>query len=124
MVGGALALLVAGCAGIPAAKPPVATATPGRAVVRMPAMMQVSGLENVIGASASSLTRRFGEPRLDVAEGDVRKLQFAGRDCVMDIYLYPMQRGEEPVATHVEARQRQGGAPVDRRQCLGEITRR
>ncbi|MEA1618816.1 hypothetical protein SOQ14_07780 [Erythrobacter sp. T5W1-R] len=124
MVGGALALLVASCVGAPAAKRPVVAGTPGSAIIRMPDVMQAAGLENVIGASANSLTRRFGEPRLDVAEGDVRKLQFAGRDCVMDIYLYPLQPGGEPVATHVEARQRQGGAAVDRRQCLGEITRR
>lgn len=86
--------------------------------------MQAAGLEGVIGAPAASLTRRLGEPRLDLLEGDVRKLQFAGRGCVMDVYLYPLQPGAEPVATHVEARRREGGAAVDRGQCLAEIARR
>ncbi len=124
VLGSVLALMVAGCAGSPAAKRPVVAGTPGSAIIRMPDMMQAAGLENVIGASASALTRRLGEPRLDASEGDVRKLQFAGRSCVMDIYLYPLQPGGEPVATHVEARRREGGAPVDRGQCLGEISRR
>ncbi|MGY6550702.1 MAG: hypothetical protein ACXIT4_02275 [Erythrobacter sp.] len=117
----ALALVMAGCAGtIPAATPqqraPVA--------VRAPQVMSAAGLENVIGASAATLTRRLGQPRLDGLEGDVRKLQFAGRACVLDIYLYPLQPGAEPVATHVEARQRDSGTAVDRAQCLREVERR
>lgn len=96
----------------------------GSAIIRVPEVMQAAGLESVIGAPAGSLTRRLGEPRLDLFEGDVRKLQFAGRACVMDVYLYPLQPGAEPVATHVEARLREGGAPVDRGQCLNEIARR
>ena len=124
VVGGLAMLLVAACASAPATKRPVVAAKPGSAIIRLPDMMQAAGLENVLGAPASALTRRLGEPRLDWVDGDVRKLQFAGTACVMDIYLYPLQPGAEPVATHVEARQREGGAPVDRGQCLSEITRR
>lgn len=120
----ALVLLAAACAGAPAAKRPVVAGTPGSAIVRLPEVMQAAGLESVIGAGAASLTRRLGEPRLDWVDGDVRKLQFAGQACVMDVYLYPMQPGAEPVATHVEARLREGGAAVDRGQCLSEIARR
>ncbi len=124
LAGAALALLVTACASAPAGKRPVVAGTPGSAIVRLPEVMQAAGLESVIGAPATTLTRRLGEPRLDWVDGDVRKLQFAGRVCVMDIYLYPLQPGAEPVATHVEARQREGGAPVDRGQCLNEIVRR
>lgn len=124
LAGCALALLVTACASAPAAKRPVMAGTPGSAIVRLPEVMQAAGIESVIGAGAASLTRRLGEPRLDLIEGDVRKLQFAGQACVMDVYLYPMQPGAEPVATHVEARLREGGASVDRGQCLSEIARR
>jgi hypothetical protein len=124
LAGCVLALLVAACASAPSPKRPVVAGTPGSAIIRLPEVMQAAGLESVIGAGAASLTRRLGEPRLDWVDGDVRKLQFAGSACVMDVYLYPMQPGAEPVATHVEARQREGGAPVDRGQCLSEIARR
>jgi hypothetical protein len=131
-------LLLAGCVGAPSrpatgSRPPVAArpvpqpgqiAPPPAAMVRTPEMMSAPGLENIIGAPATALTRRLGEPRLDGFDGDVRKLQFAGASCVVDIYLYPLQPGAEPVATHVEARRRVGGAPVDRAQCLREVDRR
>jgi hypothetical protein len=120
----AAALLVAGCAAAPAPRVVASAGAPGTAPLRAPAVMQEAGLDGVIGARAGLLTQRLGEPRLDLFEGDVRKLQFAGRACVMDIYLYPLQPGAEPVATHVEARLRAGGAPVDRAQCLSEIARR
>lgn len=86
--------------------------------------MPAAGLEDIIGAPAGSLTRRLGQPRLDGFEGDVRKLQFAGSRCVIDVYLYPLQPGAEPVATHVEARLRDGGAAADRGECLREVERR
>ena len=120
----ASALAVAGCASAPAPKRPIMAGSQGSAIIRVPEVMQAAGLESVIGAQAASLTRRLGEPRLDLFEGDVRQLQFAGRACVMDVYLYPLQPGAEPFATHVEARLRESGAPVDRGQCLNEIARR
>jgi hypothetical protein len=93
-------------------------------VVRVPMTMAPQGLEGVIGQDASTLTRRFGAPRIDLAEGDARKLQFSGSRCVLDIYLYPMHPGAEAVAAHVEARLRQGGAEVDRGACIREVERR
>lgn len=92
--------------------------------MRAPEVMRGAGLDNVIGAPAPALARRLGQPQLDLFEGDARKLQFAGRNCVLDIYLYPLQPGTEPVATHIEARLRQNGSAVDRAQCLGEVERR
>ncbi|PKP90329.1 MAG: hypothetical protein CVT76_09985, partial [Alphaproteobacteria bacterium HGW-Alphaproteobacteria-15] len=68
--------------------------------------------------------RRFGAPRIDLAEGDARKLQFAGPSCVLDIFLYPLSAGAEPTATHVDARLRQGGAAVDQGACIRELETR
>ncbi len=93
---------------------PIRTAAP---VVTAPA-----GLEGVIGVPAAALTGRFGAPRIDLFEGDARKLQFAGRACVLDVYLYPLTASDpEPTAIHVEARQRQGGAPADPAACIREV---
>lgn len=121
----ALALALAGCAGgaVPS-RPAPASQPRGSSIVVVPEMMAPQGLEGVIGQDAGTLARRFGAPRLDVAEGDARKLQFSGRDCVLDIYLYPLRPGADPVASHVEARQRQGGAAVDRGACIREVERR
>ncbi len=108
----------------PAARPPVATPQPSREPFRAPSVMQERGLNGVIGAQARALTSRFGPPRIDLVEGDARKLQFAGRTCVLDVFLYPLEAGREPVATHVETRLRAGGGQVDRARCIAEIERR
>jgi hypothetical protein len=126
-IAAAAALALAGCAGAPAPAPirtPAAAAPARGGVVRVPQVMAAQGLEGVIGQGAAALTRRFGPPRLDVPEGDVRKLQFAGSACVLDIYLYPLSPGAEPTASHVAARVRQGGAPADAGACIREIERR
>ncbi|MEE4317304.1 MAG: hypothetical protein V2I74_10010 [Erythrobacter sp.] len=118
----AIALTLAGCVG---GSKPAPAAPPSRSgVVRVPQVMAPQGLEGVIGSPAGTLTRRFGNPRLDVLEGDARKLQFGGTTCVLDIYLYPLRPGTEAVAAHVEARLRQGGAAVDRGACIREVERR
>lgn len=116
----AAGLLLSGCASAPKPKP--APPQPVRSgVVRVPQVMAPQGLEGVIGMDAAALTRRFGSPRIDLAEGDARKLQFAGSACVLDIYLYPTRIGIDPTAAHVEARLRQGGAAVEAGACIREV---
>ncbi len=131
-----LAMALAGCAGGgsgprkpagAAARPtfrPAAPAKPRPAGLVVPEVMAPAGLAGVIGAPASALTGRFGQPRIDLAEGDARKLQFAGPTCVLDIYLYPLAATAEPTATHVAARLRQGGAPAEPAACLREVEQR
>jgi hypothetical protein len=90
-----------------------------------PARLQpVPGVEGVIGADATELTRQFGEPRLDVWEGDARKLQFAGTACVLDVYLYPPAGGGRPVASYVDARRGGDGRDVDRAACIAMLRQR
>jgi len=118
-----LGLLLGGCASGSAPRParPASGSAPRSTVVVVPQVMAPAGLEGVIGSPAAALTRRFGEPRIDLAEGDARKLQFAGATCVLDIYLYPVSAAAEPTATHVEARLRQGGGAVDAGGCIREV---
>jgi len=129
-----LLLFAAACTAVPASTPPSsAPAPPPRsqqpvpptrppappvAGARAPQILRLPGLEQVIEHDAASLVRRFGDPRLDVREGDMRKLQFAGEACVLDVFLYPLGQGAEPVATHVEARRASDGQEVDRAACV------
>lgn len=92
--------------------------------VRRPPLAPVRvlpGLEGVIGATSGDLVRQFGTARLDVYEGEARKLQFSGTACVLDIYLYPTAAGREPQARHTEARRASDGRDVDRASCIASL---
>lgn len=96
---------------------------PSSGSFRAPRVMKVQGLDGVIGANAKNLQRQFGAARLDVMEGDARKLQFSGEACVLDIYLYPLREGAEPTATYVDARRASDGLDVDRAACVAALRR-
>lgn len=109
----------------PSAPPPTRPAPPqGAGGFRAPRVMNMPGLEAVIGADAEALQRTFGIARLDVREGDVRKLQYSGEACVLDVYLYPLRPGAEPTATYVDARRSSDGLDVDRAACVAALRRR
>ncbi|ANY19069.1 hypothetical protein A6F68_00534 [Tsuneonella dongtanensis] len=99
---------------VPAQRP----AAPPAAGFRTARVMTLPGLEGVIGADTGALQRQFGTPRLDVWEGDARKLQFSGEACVLDVYLYPPAPGGQPLATYVDARRASDGLDVDRASCV------
>jgi hypothetical protein len=98
-----------------AVRPPV------RSAPRDPTFRMLPGLETVIGASEDQLTRQFGQPRLNVWEGDARKLQFTGKACVLDVYLYPTTASREPLASYVDARRASDGQDVDRAACVAAL---
>lgn len=106
------------------AVPPTTPAPPPKPAFQAPTIQQLPGLEGVIDKDAAELTRRFGKPQLDVREGDMRKLQFAGEPCVLDVFLYPLRPGSEPIATYVDARRASDGRDVDRAACVAALTRR
>ncbi len=87
-------------------------------------VQELPGVDGVIGVDAAALIRQFGKPRLDVREGDARKLQFAGSPCVLDVYLYPLSPGHPPVASYVDTRRRADGRAVDRATCIALLRRR
>ena len=97
---------------------------PRRQPVPAPVIHSAPGLEGVIGARTGELTRLFGPPRLDVLEGDARKLQFVGPACVLDIYLYPSAPGAEPRATYADARRSTDARDVDRAACVAALRRK
>lgn len=109
------------------APPPMRPQTPAPAPVTgsfiAPQIMRGPGLEAVSGASAAKVLNLFGTPALDVPEGDARKLQFRGSNCVLDVYFYPLRPREEPVATWIEARRPDNGSDVDRATCIAALKR-
>lgn len=126
----ALVPLLAACAStgaapattVPTARPRVTP--PSRTPPPPPKVQVAPGLEGVIGVTRDDLIRQFGPPRLDVWEGDARKLQFAGKPCVLDIYLYPSAPGREPQSTYVDARRASDGQDVDRAACVAALRQR
>jgi hypothetical protein len=129
--------LIAACAAVPATQPVAGPAPPRTSVVpptnpapppkqafRPPEIQRLPGLERVIEKNAAALVSQFGTPQLDVHEGDMRKLQFAGEPCVLDVYLYPLHPGSEPVATYVDARRATDGLDVDRAACVASLVKR
>jgi len=124
-------LALAACAGgseperpLPAPPPPkLAHPAPPAAIQTQrpkPHLQVLPGLEGVIGADADALARQFGQPRLDVREGDARKMQWSGVPCVLDAYLYPPDSGGRAVATFIDAR-RGDGRDVDRAACVAAL---
>jgi hypothetical protein len=57
----------------------------------------------LMGLTPNDLVGHFGSPALQVREGTSLKLQFRGRSCVLDAYLYPSTGGQLRV-THIDAR--------------------
>ena len=103
--------------------PPTRPAPPPKPVFRAPEVQHIAGLEAVIDKDARALVTTFGAPVLDVHEGDMRKLQFVGTACVLDVFLYPLKPGSEPVATYVDARRASDGLDVDRAACVAALIR-
>jgi hypothetical protein len=103
--------------------PPTAPPPPVTQGFRAPQVLRMAGLDDVIQKDAGQVMRLFGTPRLDMHEGDMRKLQFSGKACVLDVFLYPLRQGGEPVATWVDARRASDGLDVDRAACVAALAR-
>lgn len=96
---------------------------PPAAVIPPPAGPPASAFTKqgpLLGTDARQLTQMFGQPRLDIRETTVRKLQFANGRCILDAYLYAPARGKEPVVTHVDARN-PGGLDIDPAACAAAL---
>src|SRR5438067_7619719 len=90
-----LALLLAACATAPRQAPPTPQPAPVAEAPSAPSELR--------GLTANELVGHFGMPALQIREGTSLKLQFRGRRCVLDAYLYPQTGGALRV-THVDTR--------------------
>ena len=117
----AIAFSLCACAASPSYVRTAPTAMPAPTRTAPPPPAITRDRSDILGQNAGSLTRRFGEARIDLSEGDARKLQFASEGCVIDIYLYPPEAGAAPIATHIVARLREGGEEMDRARCIADV---
>ena len=99
-------LIVAGCATRPEQPQPTQQIPPE------PVSPQA---RQILGLTPNELVGHFGKPALQIREGNSLKLQFRGRSCVLDAYLYP-QSGAYRV-THVDTRS-PSGVDVDQAACI------
>src|SRR4051812_16903013 len=72
----------------------------------------------IIGLTTTELVGHFGSPALQVREGTSLKLQFRGRSCVLDAYLYPQNNVLR--VTHVDARTL-SGVDYDQAACISSL---
>lgn len=82
-----------------------------------PPAPQVRGELN--GLTPNELVGHFGKPALQIREGTSLKLQFRGRSCVLDAYLYPQSGGTLRV-THIDTRS-PNGADFDQAACISAL---
>jgi len=111
-----LILMLAACGGDDYA-PPVAEVSQPEPHHVHHAPPHDAALNSVIGADADGLIRQFGPPRLDIRDGDARKLQWSGTACVLDAYLYPGEHGGRPTVTFVDTRHGDG-RDMDHTACI------
>ena len=107
----ALTLFLAACATRPQ-QPPVAE------VPQAPTSTEPRVL---FGLTAQELVGRFGNPALQVREGNSLKLQFRSRRCVLDAYLYASQAGAPLRVTHVDTRL-PSGSDTDQTACIAALS--
>jgi hypothetical protein len=84
---------------------------------------QPQELGSLTGLTAQDLVGRFGAPALQIREGTSLKLQFRGRRCVMDAYLYPSGASGALKVTHVDTRT-PTGADFDQAACIFSLRER
>lgn len=105
-----IALLLAGCASAPHQAPAPQPA---------PVAINPQTSKELRGLTANELVGHFGMPALQIREGTSLKLQFRGRGCVLDAYLYPQSGGTLRV-THVDTRTA-NGADIDQAACISAL---
>ena len=81
----------------------------------------VAPVARALGLTAQTLVGHFGNPALQIREGDSLKLQFRTSRCVLDAYLYP--QGGTLKVTHVDTRTA-SGARFDQATCISELESR
>ena len=81
----------------------------------------VNARGHLIGLTAEELVQRFGNPALQIREGNSWKLQFRSGLCVLDAYLYPNGSGQGPYrVTYVETRTPSLGT-IDQMSCISSF---
>jgi hypothetical protein len=87
----------------------------------VPIAPQPQPRSSILGLTAAELVGHFGNPALQIREGQGLKLQFRSRFCVLDAYLYPPATGGGPQrVTHIDARA-PSGVDSDQPACISAL---
>lgn len=109
----ALTLFLAACATTPQQQP-----TPQSPVAQGPV---TTGPGLLLSLTTAELVGYFGNPALQVREGNSLKLQFRGRRCVLDAFLYPQANGAGVWrVTHVDTRDT-SGRDMNQAACIAAL---
>ena len=92
-------------------------------VTQVPTQPEPVEQNSLTGLTAQELVSRFGAPTLQIREGSSLKLQFRGRRCIMDTYLYPSGGSGALKVTHVDTRTPTGGE-FDQAACIFSLRER
>ena len=94
---------------------------PQQPVVQAPPTTSYGEPRRLLGLTAAEMVGHFGNPSLQVREGTSLKLQFRGRRCILDAYLYPSDNGSGPLrVTHVDTRL-PSGVDTDQAACISAL---
>jgi hypothetical protein len=95
---------------------------PRQAAPEIPEIVQTprTARSGLAGLTAGELVGHFGNPALQIREGTSLKLQFRGRSCVLDAYLYPSQGDNTLRVTHIDTRTA-NGVDVDQAACISAL---
>jgi hypothetical protein len=85
-----------------------------------PAPITPPAARQLIGLTPQQLVGHFGAPALQVHEGASLKLQFRGRSCVLDAYLYPAPNNGTLRVTYVDTRA-SSGVDMDQAACISAL---
>ena len=120
----AAVLMLSACGPVipPPPQPSFTPATP-RPVQPAAPVQRDEPSSGIIGSEARALIREFGEPRLDIRDPTLRKLQFSDGRCVLDAYLYASRSRREPVVAYAEART-MDGTNMDVTACVARLKAR
>lgn len=110
-----LGLMLSACATVPSEAPVVSRPGAG------PMASAYGKPHGLMGADAKKLTQMFGQPRLDIRDRSVRKLQFANGRCILDAYLYSSAKGKDPIVTYTDSRL-PNGKDVDPMACAAMLS--
>ena len=77
--------------------------------------------QRLLGMTPPTLLAELGRPPVTRLEAPAEVWQYAGKGCVLDLFLYDQGQGQKVV--HYEARDSLSAQTTDARQCFAELLR-
>lgn len=85
-----------------------------------PVVLPVPDPQEFKGFTEAELTQAMGKPDFTRKDRVARLWQYKGKECVLDLFLYPQKEGGMKV-THVDLRPRNNGQAIDAQSCFTDV---